>query len=175
MLILYLMFIIFVLCWIWIKISLSLSKGKNQASKGYVPPPELVGKYESAKKLAQKIDKSSGKGAAAAALRDKSLGAGGAKLSPAELQKKKAVDDLKKILSELDEETQQIVKLGDASIASPFTSRLSSIQCVAHIIRWDFLMPKYAEIYSYTEHMSGQMFRLYASYCWHNNVISGCE
>jgi cation-transporting ATPase 13A1 len=59
-------------------------------------------------------------------------------LTPAE-QANRAREQAKKRLEELykqmDENEQTIVRLGDASIAAPFTSRTSTIQCVCHIIK----------------------------------------
>lgn len=61
---------------------------------------------------------------------------GGRTLTPAQQHLANTQERMQKLLAEIEEqEKAAIVKLGDASIAAPFTSKLSSIMCICHIIR----------------------------------------
>ncbi|KAL0848969.1 hypothetical protein ABMA28_013357 [Loxostege sticticalis] len=53
-----------------------------------------------------------------------------------EAARAEAAARLRRAMKKLEEEDQpQLVRLGDASVAAPFTSRLSSILCICHIIK----------------------------------------
>ncbi|XP_068228733.1 endoplasmic reticulum transmembrane helix translocase [Palaemon carinicauda] len=89
--------------------------------------PAMSEKLENAKKLARKVEKQKAQTPPAAPNQPR--------LTPQQEQVMKAQAQLQKLLQELEEENNPVVKLGDASIAAPFTSKLSSIQCVCHIIK----------------------------------------
>ncbi|XP_014238364.1 manganese-transporting ATPase 13A1 [Trichogramma pretiosum] len=58
------------------------------------------------------------------------------RLNPRQQQLQNTKSKIEKLMKELEEQEQSmVVKLGDASIAAPFTSRFSSIQCICHVIK----------------------------------------
>ncbi|CAG5056592.1 unnamed protein product [Parnassius apollo] len=60
----------------------------------------------------------------------------GARIDPRAEARAEAAARLRRAMKKLEEEDQpQLVRLGDASVAAPFTSRLSSILCICHIIK----------------------------------------
>ncbi|XP_014218606.1 manganese-transporting ATPase 13A1 [Copidosoma floridanum] len=59
-----------------------------------------------------------------------------ARLNPRQQQLNRTRSKIEKLMKDLEEQEESVVvKLGDASIAAPFTSKFSSIQCICHIIK----------------------------------------
>lgn len=94
------------------------------------------------KKNREKKDDSSPGSPTVPAVRNRAILEAERNLSPREralrqqrLKIQEQQDKMQKMLKQMDEESMNIVKLGDASIAAPFTYKLSSINCVCHIIK----------------------------------------
>ncbi|XP_011498856.1 PREDICTED: manganese-transporting ATPase 13A1 [Ceratosolen solmsi marchali] len=65
-----------------------------------------------------------------------SSAANGQRMHPRQQQVSNAKSKLDKLMKDMEKQQQSvIVKLGDASIAAPFTSKYSSIQCICHVIK----------------------------------------
>ncbi|XP_058803201.1 endoplasmic reticulum transmembrane helix translocase [Phymastichus coffea] len=60
----------------------------------------------------------------------------GPRVNSRQQQMNSAKSKIEKLMKDLEEQERSVVvKLGDASIAAPFTSKFSSIQCICHVIK----------------------------------------
>lgn len=103
------------------------SNRKNRKDGGNEPLTDLSAKSQLSK---------SNKTATGKKLVKRGASGPGQTLSPAAERSARHNAAMQKMLAEIEEAEQaQIVKLGDASIAAPFTSKNSSIACVTHVIK----------------------------------------
>ncbi|XP_073242423.1 endoplasmic reticulum transmembrane helix translocase-like [Porites lutea] len=109
------------------------SSQKSKDEKASTSQTDDKGKNDSIKIVSRgSIPPASGKGSSRAA-KMRAMARGEDTASSLKQEQQKKIQEMLKQMDEMDQ--PQVVRLGDASIASPFTSKLSSVMAVCHIVK----------------------------------------